>query len=77
MYLLVRKLGNPWRSWRYSTAEVSGVYFWAVVHERPTRWAVDPNEWPDDLRPEWLPSQSTMSRRFRNPESVELMTAVE
>ena len=36
LYLLARKLGNPWGSWRYSTAEVLGVYFWAVVHDRPT-----------------------------------------
>jgi hypothetical protein len=77
LYLLARKLGNPWGSWRYSTAEVLGVYFWAVVHDRPTNWAIDPSQWPDDLRPEWLPSQSTMSRRLRKPETVELMTAVE
>lgn len=77
LYLLARKLGNAWGSWRYSTAEVLGVYFWAVVHDRPTNWAIDPSQWPDDLRPEWLPSQSTMSRRLRKPETVELMTAVE
>lgn len=77
LYLLARKLGKPWGSWRYSTVEVLGVYFWAVVHDRPTSWAIDPNEWPDDLRPEWLPSQSTMSRRLRKPETVELMTAIE
>jgi hypothetical protein len=77
LYLLARKLGNPWGSWRYSTAEVLGIYFWAVVHDRPTSWAIDPIQWPEDLRPEWLPSQSTMSRRLRKPETVELMTAVE
>jgi Transposase DDE domain len=77
LYLLAWKLGKPWGSWRYSTAEVLGIYFWAVVHDRPTSWAVDPNEWPDDLRPEWLPSQSTLSRRLRKPETVELMTVVE
>jgi Transposase DDE domain len=77
LYLLARKLGNPQGSWRYSTAEVLGVYFWAVVHDRPTNWATDPNEWPCDMQPEWLPSQSTMSRRLRKPETVELMTAVE
>jgi hypothetical protein len=77
LYVLARRLGNPWGGWRYSAAEVLGIYFWAVVHDRPTNWAVDPNEWPDDLRPEWLPSQSSMSRRLRKPETVELMTAVE
>jgi hypothetical protein len=77
LYLLTQKLGNPWGCWRYSTAEVLAVYFWAVVHDRPTLWALDASTWPDDLRPGRLPSQSTMSRRLQKPELVELMTAVE
>jgi hypothetical protein len=77
LYLLARKLDNPWGGWRYSTAEVLAVYFWAVVHDRPTSWAADSLEWPDDLRPAWLPPQSTLSRRLRQPQTVELMTAVE
>jgi hypothetical protein len=77
LYLLAQKLGNPWGCWRYSTAEVLGVYFWSVVHDRPTNWALDAKVWPDDLRPRSLPSQSTMSRRLQKPDSVELMTAVE
>jgi Transposase DDE domain len=77
LYLVARKLDNPWGSWRYSRAEVLAVYFWAVVHDRPTSWATDRAEWPDDLRPTWLPPQSTLSRRLRQPQTVELMTAVE
>jgi hypothetical protein len=77
LYYFTQKLGNPYGSWRYSTAEVLGVYFWAVVHDRPTDWAIEPFAWPDDLRPKCLPSQSTMSRRLRRPETIELMTAVE
>jgi hypothetical protein len=77
LYMLALMFDKPWGHWRYSTAEVLGVYFWAVVHDRPTSWATDPIEWPDDLRPTWLPPQSTMSRRLRRPEAVELMTAVE
>jgi hypothetical protein len=77
LYLLARKLDNPWGNWRYSTAEIVAVYFWAVVHDRPTSWAVQPSEWPDDLRPAWLPPQSTLSRRLQQPPTVELMTAVE
>jgi hypothetical protein len=77
LYLLTHKLDNPWGRWRYSTADALAVYFWAVVHDRPTRWAADPEQWPDDLRPAWLPSQSTLSRRLRQPKTVELMTAVE
>lgn len=77
MYLLARRLDKPWGSWRYSTADVLAAFFWAVVHDRPTSWAADPLEWPDDLRPALLPPQNTLSRRLRQPETVELMTLVE
>lgn len=42
------------------------VYFWAVLHDRPTSWACDPANWPPELRPARLPSQPTMSRRLRS-----------
>lgn len=77
LYFLAKTLDRPWGGWRYSTAEILGAYFWAVVHDRPTSWAANPVEWPDDLRPAWLPPQSTLSRRLRRPQTVELMTAVE
>lgn len=77
LYVLAVGLDKPWGCWRYSTAEIVAVYFWAVVHDRPTSWAADPREWPEDLRPPWLPSQSVLSRRLRQPRTVELMTAVE
>lgn len=77
LYMLSRLLDKPWGRWRYSTAEILGAYFWAVVHDRPTTWAADPAQWPSDLRPAWLPPQSTLSRRLRRPETVELMTEVE
>jgi DDE family transposase len=41
------------------------VYFWAVVHDRPTSWACHRENWPKDLGPAALPSQPTMSRRLR------------
>jgi hypothetical protein len=77
LYRLAVKLDKPWGGWRYSTAEIVAVYFWAVVHDRPTSWATDSMQWPNDLRPCWLPPQSTLSRRLRRPQTVELMTAVE
>ena len=43
------------------------VYFWAVIHDRPTSWACQRLNWPDDLCPARLPSQPTMSRRLRTP----------
>jgi hypothetical protein len=77
LYLLSRQLDTPWGSWRYSTADVLAVYFWAVVHDRPTSWAANPMHWPEDLRPAMMPPQSTLSRRLRRPMTVELMTKVE
>lgn len=76
-YLLAASLDKRWVRWRYSTAEIVAVYFWAVVHDRPTSWAAQSGQWPDDLRPESLPQQSTLSRRLKQADSVELMTAVE
>jgi len=76
-YTLARKLDRPWGAWLYSASDVMIVYFWAVVHDRPTDWATVPGNWPEDLRPGFLPSQPTMSRRLRNPDTVELMTTIE
>lgn len=42
------------------------VFFWAVIHDRPTSWACRPENWPKDLGPARLPSQPTMSRRLRS-----------
>ena len=77
LYLLSRGLDKHWGDWKYSTAEIVAVYFWAVVHDRPTSWAARPEEWPADLRPEPLPPQSTLSRRLKHADAVELLTAVE
>ena len=77
LYLLASGLDKRWGRWKYSTAEIVTVYFWAVLHDRPTSWAAQPAEWPADLRPVPLPPQSTLSRRLKQADSVELMTAVE
>ena len=77
LYLLARGLDKRWGSWKYSTAEIVAVYFWAVVHDRPTSWAARAEEWPADLRLDPLPPQSTLSRRLKQADAVELLTAVE
>jgi transposase len=77
LYLLATSLDKRGGRWKYSTAEIVAVYFWAVLHDRPTSWAAQPDEWPMDLRPEPLPPQSTLSRRLKQADAVELMTAVE
>ena len=39
LYLLAVGLDKRWGRWKYSTAEIVVVYFWAVLHDRPTSWA--------------------------------------
>src|SRR3954464_6754726 len=77
LYLLARNLDKPGGRGKHSAAEIVMVYFWAVLHDRPTSWAAQPQEWPPDLRPLPLPPQSTLSRRLKQADAVELMTAVE
>jgi hypothetical protein len=37
---------------------------WAALHDRPVSWACDPRNWSTTrLRPMWIPSEPTMSRR--------------
>jgi hypothetical protein len=77
LYWLTRKLDNGWGEWRYSASDVLGVYYWAVVHDRPISWAADIRQWPVDLRPASFPSTSTLYRRLRRPEIAKLMAMVE
>ena len=58
---------------RYRDTTILAVWLWAVLHDRPVYWAVNPSNWPADLRPRGgLPSQSCMSRRLRLPRILEL-----
>lgn len=77
LYHITYRLGDSFGEWRYSTADIVVAYFWAVVHDRPTDWASQAKNWPADLRPATLPSQSTLSRRLRTVSCVLLMTDVE
>ena len=77
LYVLAQEVDKSWGNWLYTASDVLAIYFWAVVHDRPTSWATDPAQWPDDLRPRRMPTQSTVSRRLRKPETVALMTEME
>jgi len=50
---------------QFADVRILEVYFWAVVHDRPTAWACDPDHWPNDQRCRDLPAESTMSERLR------------
>lgn len=56
---------------------VALVYLWAALHDRPTVWACDPENWPEAQRWRSLPSQSTMSRRLRTVGVLSLLARCE
>lgn len=64
------------RRYTHPTALVVRVHLWSVLHDRPTRWACDPDSWDDRTRPAALPDQSTMSRRKRAKPFERFMDAV-
>jgi Transposase DDE domain len=61
----------------YSDEEVVGVFYWAVVHDRPVAWAVRRENWPPHLRARRRPSNAAMSRRLRTPSVQALLAALE
>lgn len=65
------------RAARFPDARIAGVYFWAVLHDRPTGWACDRSNWPIHLRRAALPSPATMSRRLRTAGVRALLGRVE
>jgi len=77
LYEIATKLDKRWGQWKYATGEIVVVYFWCVLHDRPMTWGVDPANWPDDLRPRRLPTQATLSRRMRRPDTLLLLLAIE
>ncbi len=77
LYWMAVKLDNPWGGWKYSTAEIVGVYLWSVVNDRPMDWSVDQANWPPDLGLRRLPPQSTLSRRMRRSDAEQLMSEIE
>src|SRR5262245_53305889 len=75
----LRRLAPRWhpRYGQFSDAEIVRVYYWAVLHDRPTGWACDKQNWPPHARRRALPSPSTMSRRLRRPAVVALLDALD
>lgn len=61
---------------RYSDAWVLGVFFWAVLNDRPTCWACRPKNWPPDQRWRDLPGDATMSERLRTLSVLQLLAAL-
>jgi len=62
---------------QYSDALIVLVFFWAVLHDRPVRWACRNRHWPPEWRWRQLPSQPTMSGRLKTRSVAQLITAVD
>jgi hypothetical protein len=71
VYRLLTQLDKRQVRGVFRDAVILGVYFWAVMHDRPVNWACQARHWPIDLRLP-LPSQPTMSRRLKT-ESVRML----
>jgi hypothetical protein len=76
---LLGGLGQPATPARFdfSDEDIVQVYYWAVIHDRPTTWACHRRNWPIHLRRRPLPSQPTMSRRLRAPAVAALLDALQ
>lgn len=79
LYPIVVELGKhyPVPHKQFADWWVVMVFLWAVLHERPMRWACDPRHWPPEQRYLPLPSPSTLSRRLRSASIHQLLHAVE
>lgn len=73
---LAGRLYNRLSRCRYGDDVICGVYWWAVVHDRPMSWACEASHWPESWHPR-LPSQPTMSRRLRSGAVEQLFAEVE
>lgn len=72
--VFVRLDQDPFRGVFVASA-ILGVFFWAVVHDRPICWACQRRNWPAGLWRTALPSQSTMSRRLKTAAVQALLAA--
>jgi len=74
VYALLKRLGKGRGVVRgvFSDAEIVAVYLWAVVHDRPVKWACLRRHWRGGCPLKRLPSAPTMSRRLRSA-GVQLM----
>lgn len=61
----------------FDDTDIVAVYYWAVLHDRPTAWACRAEHWQVGRRPGALPSPATMSRRLRSARVRRLLLALE
>jgi hypothetical protein len=74
----LRGLSTPFRPHcRFQDHDIVRVFYWAVLHDRPTAWACCKDHWPIHARKKPLPSPSVMCRRLRSPSVLELLRRLE
>ena len=61
------------RNAEYTNVQILAVYLWAVLHDRPVVWGCYRRNWPMQAWRRSLPSQSTMSRRWRDPSTTQAL----
>src|SRR5262249_30278537 len=75
---LLAQHGKPWtRGCDFSDQRIVQVWYWAVIHDRPVRWACQRRHWPVWSRRQPLPCESTMSRRLRSGSVCDLLKQLE
>ena len=61
----------------FSDRRIVEVHLWAVLHDRPVSWAVQPRHWLPHRRSQPLPGDVTMSRRLERLGVLQLLEALE
>src|SRR3982751_771568 len=79
IYAIVTALGktHDFARKRFADAWIVLTLAWAVLHDRPIRWACDAENWPDQEAWHAIPSNATMSRRLRTVGVLTLMDQAE
>ena len=60
----------------HSVGRIVRVYLWSVLHDRPVYWACRRENWRGVRPPTALPDQSRMSRRLRQADTRQFLTAL-
>lgn len=76
LYILALEYDRSKSNAFYRDWEIVVIYFWAVIHDRPTSWACDSGNWESSMISVRLPNQSTVSRRLRSGQVEQLIHTI-
>lgn len=63
--------------YQFASVDIVRVILWAVLHDRPISWATRRENWPIHDRRRALPSNSTISRRYRTVRVLAVLKQIE